>query len=157
MTVETFLAITFMSLLGLLFVFLWLKRKGAPRGVHRMSEEATAEVEGVLGDYRQAAAAHPEPIKDAGWLPHPKEVVREYLQVAIGLARLNREPADRLLEDYYLLAHFQRIEKGDEDAFPFPASDGKVEQKYLARIADETAILERELEVFLKRKKLLFR
>jgi hypothetical protein len=155
---ETYVSTMFVVLLGMLLLFLWLRRKAAPERKYNMSDEATKEIEAVLGDYRRVLAVHTEAVKDIGLLPESKEVIKKYLQIAIGLARLNREASAGLLEDYYSLAHFQ-----DVDGIPtLPAAttawpEGPAEeirQRHEEMVVQETANLEKELEAFLKRKKL---
>jgi hypothetical protein len=142
---ETYMSIMFVVLLGMVLLFLWLKRKGTLARKYEISTEATEELEGLLARYRQVLEAHTESTRDIELLPDSKETVKQYLQVAIGLARLNKEPIDQLLEEYYLLAHFR--EAGSVERREGP------EQKYQEQIADETSVLEKELDAFLKRKR----
>jgi hypothetical protein len=132
----------------------------------------------VLEEYRQVITEQTAPIRDIRTLPRPQEIIRQYLQIAIGLTALNKEPVDGLTQDYYLLAHFQEIDNGDQellkvfedrpltaqgatDNVPAQARQGNltldtglsgVKQKYLDRIAADEVLLEKELEAFLKRK-----
>jgi hypothetical protein len=178
METDTYLSVVMMIPLGLLLLFLWLKKRGSLRPKHRLSEEAMKELEEVLEEYRQVIAEQTAPIRDIRTLPHPQETIKQYLQIVIGLAALNKEPIDALTPDYYLLAHFQHIDDGDQKLLevlenrPFtaqeatgklPAQAGEgnltldtglsgVKQKYLDRIAADEVLLEKELEAFLKRK-----
>ena len=148
----------FIVLIGMLLLYLWLRRKSGPEKKYAMSDEAAGEVESVLASYRQILATHGEPVKDVRLLPESKDVIKQYLQVAIGLARLNKEPSDGLLEDYYRLAHFQDMDdlarlRVAAESDRQGSADGP-EQLREELIAQETAGLERELEAFLKRRKL---
>jgi hypothetical protein len=166
----------FMILIAMLLLFVWLKRKGSPQQKRRLSSEAMEELEMVLKDYRQVTSHHQAPVNDVNLLLHPKETIKQYLQITIGLATLNKESLDGILHDYYHLARFQPIDKGDEEIVALLAGrsegaqddrlnvcsgDGqtseetrRVEEKYRRRIADETSLLESELKSFLKRKRL---
>ncbi len=154
---ETYVSIMFLILIGMLLAFLWLRRKAAPWRKYAMSDEATKEVGSVLGNYRQTLAIRAEAVRDIRLLPDSKDIIKQYLQVAIGLARLNREPYEGLLDDYYQLARFQdmRVLRS-----PVVTASGTAElaeemgQRYEEVIARETETLERELKAFLKRKRL---
>lgn len=154
---ETYVSTMFVVLLGMLLLFLWLRRKAAPERKYNMSDEATKEVEAVLGDYRHVLVAHTEAVKDIKLLPESKETIKKYLQIALGLARLNREASDGLLEEYYSLAHFQDVNGAAQwratapSGFDEPAGEMQGQEQ---RIAQETEALERELQTFLKRKRL---
>jgi hypothetical protein len=142
---ETYVSIVFVVLGGMFLLFFWLKRKGSLHRKYGISAEAAEELEGLLARYRQVLSAHTESIRDIELLPDSKETIKQYLQVAIGLARLNKEPLDRLLEEYYLLAHFREAGSGERRE--------RLKQEYQEQIVDETSVLEKELEAFLKRKR----
>ncbi len=171
--IEGYAGLMFAILLAMVLLYVFQRRRAAFRKPYAISDEAVAEMETVLGDYRRRAAAFKERIADTGELPEAKETIKLYLQIAIGLARMNRQPADMLLEEYYLLAHFQAVDKGDENLFPLAVgeqhgeADGATgaqsigghegasdaERKYAQRVAAERSALERELEAFLKQKR----
>jgi hypothetical protein len=142
---ETYVGIMFVVLLGMVLLFLWLKRKGGLARKYGISEEATEELDGLLARYRKVVAASTESIRGIELLPDSKETIKQYLQIAIGLARLNKEPIDQLLEEYYLLAHFREAGSGERRE--------RLKQEYQEQIANETSVLEKELDAFLKRKR----
>lgn len=154
---------------GLILLYVWLKRREAPRKKHKLSEEAMEELQQILTDYRGIITEETPLVADARLLPHPRETIKEYLQVAIGLARLNGEPLDRLMAEYYLLARFQHIDDGDEQVLTIVETESEAvpeteegmagqlpgetgPEKYLRRVAEGTPRLEAELQAFLKRK-----
>jgi hypothetical protein len=164
--IEGYAGVMLAILLAMVLLYVFQRRKTGFRKPYTISNEAAAEMECVLGNYRRLAAAFRERIADAGQLPEPKETIKLYLQIAIGLARMNGQPADALLEEYYLLAHFQAVDEGDEGRFPLAVDgaegaqegDGQAdvsdaERKYGRRVAAEGSALQRELEAFLKRKR----
>ncbi len=171
--IEGYAGVMLVILLAMVLLYVFQRRKAALLKPYAISDEAAAEMESVLGDYRRRAAALKERIADAGELPEAKETIKLYLQISIGLARLNRQPADLLLDEYYLLAHFQAVDRGDESLFPLAVDeqhgeaggatgaagiDGRegvsdAERKYAQRVAAERSALQRELETFLKQKR----
>jgi hypothetical protein len=177
---DTYATITFVFMAGLILLFLWSKRRKATGKKYALSDNTAKEVTTLVEEYRQVLSAHGESVMDTKLLPDAKETIKEYLQIALGLARLNREPAEELVDAYYFLARFQHPDPEDEQFFPItaegpqqysdreavpsgetdgasPAARGHLkvlEEKYRERIARETATLEKELEVFLKGKRL---
>lgn len=170
---EGYAGVMLAILLVMVLLYVFQRRKAAFRKPYAISGEAAAEMERVLGDYRRKAEALKERIGDARELPETKETIKLYLQISIGLARMNSQPADAALNEYYLLAHFQAVDTGDEDLFPMAldeqhgeaegtegvqsshrqagVSDG--ERKYAQRVAAEKSVLQKELETFLKQKR----
>ncbi|HAR96658.1 MAG TPA: hypothetical protein DCR97_11960 [Deltaproteobacteria bacterium] len=173
---ENYLGLILLVMLALALLNFLRRGRFLPPKEYAVSDEAAGEMEGVLGQYRELAAARGGRIDDIALLPAPKEMIKLYLQVSIGLAALNARPRDQFLEDYYQLAYFQQIDEGDERFFPLTVreehdggdrrtavaradggSDGEVgavERKYLDRAAHESSALEKELQAFLKRKRL---
>ncbi len=171
--IEGYAGLMLVILVVMVLLYVFQRRRSSFRKPYAISDEAAAEMESVLREYRCIAAAFGERIADAGELAGAKETIKLYLQISIGLARMNRQPADRLLGEYYLLAHFQPADKGDEHLFPLAVDEqhsgtdsaagahgmdgqGRVsdaERKYAQRVAAERSALQKELETFLKQKR----
>ncbi len=161
--IEGYAGLMLAILLAMVLLYVFQRRKAAFRKPYAISDEAAREMESVLGGYRRTAAAFKDRVADARELPEAKETIKLYLQIAIGLARMNGQPADALLDDYYLLAHFQPADRGDEGLFPLAVDEqdgaadsapGDAQRKYAGRVAAERSALTRELEAFLKQKRL---
>ncbi len=171
--IEGYAGLMLAVLLAMVLLYVFQRRKAALRKPYAVSDEAAAEMESVLGDYRRIATVFKERIADARELPEAKETIKLYLQICIGVARMNGQPADAVLNEYYLLAHFQAVDTGDEDLFPMALDEqhgeaegttgaqssdrqegvSDAERKYAQRVAAERSVLQKELETFLKQKR----